>query len=513
MNFLPIARLEMRRAARQPMTYYARALTGLLTISTGLGFVFAGFHRAMSTASAGQAVFWMLTGSGYVLLAAQVILLTCDCVSQEKRAGTLGLLFLTDLDGFDIVAGKLTAQVIRSLYCLMAAFPAFGFCIILGGVGLGDFVKVALALLNTLFYFAALGILISACVWRERTAAAWGGLALLFLGALLPILSMVCASPLFLTLIPAGAVLAALGASAGLISPPPVATALLVPHALGWLFIGAASYLVPRSWRREAPIVPVRRAAPTHPTTSASLEPLPWFVEPAKPLLITSLLVLICAVTLAGALLGPAGTKNWAAPVTIVLLHSVLKFQAASLSSRMLAGKRQSGELELLLTTPYDEDKILDSCMTGLKRSLFWPTLFALAVDSTLLILGFLNAGFGLGGLGWAFLVVAEVIWALLNLFSLSWVGLFLGLKLASPAKAASRAILYVVLLPWGVMFSFAALAAMLRSSPGMGDVSPTAVVIFVLSLLFCNSYFTGWAINDLRDRFRFLAAQTWTRP
>ena len=175
MNFLPIARLEMRRAARQPMTYYARALTGLLTISTGLGFVFAGFHRAMSTASAGQAVFWMLTGSGYVLLAAQVILLTCDCVSQEKRAGTLGLLFLTDLDGFDIVAGKLTAQVIRSLYCLMAAFPAFGFCIILGGVGLGDFVKVALALLNTLFYFAALGILISACVWRERTAAGSSG--------------------------------------------------------------------------------------------------------------------------------------------------------------------------------------------------------------------------------------------------------------------------------------------------------------------------------------------------
>src|ERR1039458_5874991 len=195
MNFLPIAHLEMRSAARQRMTYYARCLTGLLAICTGLGFVFAGFNRVMSTSSAGQAVFGVMAGSAYVLLAAQAMLLTCDCVSLEKREGTLGLLFLAGLNGFDIVAGKLAAQVSRSLYCLMAAFPAFGCCIILGGVGLGDFVKVALGLLNTLFYFAALGILISACVWRERPATALGGLALLVLGALLHILSGMCDSP------------------------------------------------------------------------------------------------------------------------------------------------------------------------------------------------------------------------------------------------------------------------------------------------------------------------------
>jgi hypothetical protein len=460
-NFLPIAHLELRRAARKPMTYYSRCLTALLAISIGLGFLFAGFNRAMSASSAGQAVFGALAAGAYVLLAAQAVLLTCDCVSLEKREGTLGLLFLTGLNGFDIVAGKLAAQGSRSLYCLMAAFPAFGFCMILGGVGPGDFVEVALGLLNTLFYFAALGILISACVWRERAAAAWGGLALLVLGALLPVLCVMFNWPSFLALIPAGAMVAVPGPGAIMASPPDVALALLVPHALGWLYIAAASWLAPRSWIR-APniIVPNRPGGAVRQAKSPRPDLPPWVAEPSKPLLTTTLLLMICTVTLTGTLLGPAWMKMSAAPVTIVLLHTVLKFQAASQAGRMLAGKRRSGELELLLTTPYDEDEILRGCLLELKRSLFRPTLFALGVDSAVLIFGLVVPGFGVG-VWWAAAVAGEVIWLLVNLYSLCWVGLFLGLRLANPAQAAGRAIFCVVLLPWVLVVVFGALATL----------------------------------------------------
>ncbi|MGA2540289.1 MAG: hypothetical protein ABSG78_01870 [Verrucomicrobiota bacterium] len=512
MNFLPIVHLEMRSAARRPTTYYTRCLIALLAISAGLGFVFAGFNRVMSTSSAGQAVFALLAGGGYVLLAAQAILLTCDCVSLEKREGTLGLLFLTDLNGFDIVAGKLAAQVSRSLHGLLAAFPAFGFCIILGGVGLGDFAKVALGLTNTLFYFAALGILISACVWRERAATAWGGLALLVPGALLPILCVMCNSPAGLALIPAGAMLAALSPVAGLASPPDFTGSLLVSHALGWLYIGAASCLVPRCWTRAANAAPARPSTLARQIKSPPQDLPSWALQPAKPLLTLALMVMICAVILAGALLGPPWMKAPAAPVTILLLHSVLKYQAAAQAGRMLAGKRRSGELELLLTTPYDEDEILRGCLLELKRSLFWPVLFALGVDLGLLILGCLRAGFGLD-LGWEAAVVVEVVWLLVNLYSLTWVGLFLGLRLATPAKAASQAIFYVVLLPWVLLICSVALATPLvwRHRFGQEPGVPFAG-IFVFALVFCNSFFPGWAINELRDRFRFLAAQAWTR-
>jgi len=516
MNFLPIAHLELRRAARKPMTYYSRCLAGLLAFSTGLVFVFAGFNRVMSAASAGRAAFGLLAGAAYLLLAAQAILLTCDCLSLEKREGTLGLLFLTDLNGFDIVAGKLAARISRSLYCLMAAFPAFGFCIILGGVGLPDLVMVTLGLLNTLFFFAALGILISAWVWGERAAASWGGLALLVLGVLLPIFGLILNSTSFLALIPAGAMLAAPSLVAGIGSPPNVAASLLIPHALGWLFIGAASGLVPRSWTPSAHVHPPGRTAAARPRRSLTSPsyPTPWVTEPAQPFLTTALLVIICAailgVVLPGRLpwLGPGWVEARVALVTILLWHSVLKFQAASQAGRMLAGRKRNGELELLLTTPLGEAEVLRGCLFELKRRLFWPTLIALSVDAALLIFGWRQEWFG-NGQAWAAMVVAEVVWLLVNLYGLSWVGLFLGLKLANSAWAAGQAVLYVVLLPWLVVIAFAAPLALVAGGRFGPDLGLPGAGLFVISLAFCNSFFPCWAVNELRDNFRSWAART----
>ena len=48
---------------------------------------------------------------------------TMDCISEEKREGTLGLLFLTDLKGYDVALGKLCANSVRSFYALLATVP------------------------------------------------------------------------------------------------------------------------------------------------------------------------------------------------------------------------------------------------------------------------------------------------------------------------------------------------------------------------------------------------------
>ena len=48
---------------------------------------------------------------------------TADCLSEEKREGTLGLLFLTDLKGYDVVLGKLAATSVSAFYGLLAALP------------------------------------------------------------------------------------------------------------------------------------------------------------------------------------------------------------------------------------------------------------------------------------------------------------------------------------------------------------------------------------------------------
>jgi len=62
------------------------------------------------------------------------LFLTADCLSEEKREGTLGFLFLTDLRGYDVVFGKLVATSLRGFYAMLAALPVMGVTLVLGGI-------------------------------------------------------------------------------------------------------------------------------------------------------------------------------------------------------------------------------------------------------------------------------------------------------------------------------------------------------------------------------------------
>ena len=80
--------------------------------------------------------------------------LTADCLSVEKREGTLGLLFLTDLRGYDVVLGKLFSTSLRSSYGLVAGFPVLALPLLLGGVTGSAFWRVVLVLLAHVFYLS-----------------------------------------------------------------------------------------------------------------------------------------------------------------------------------------------------------------------------------------------------------------------------------------------------------------------------------------------------------------------
>ena len=85
---------------------------------------------------------------------------TADCLSQEKREGTLGLLFLTDLKGHDVVLGKLVATSVRGFYGLLAVFPVLAVPLLLGGTTSGEFWRVVLVLMDTFLFSLAIGILV-----------------------------------------------------------------------------------------------------------------------------------------------------------------------------------------------------------------------------------------------------------------------------------------------------------------------------------------------------------------
>src|SRR5580658_10052882 len=114
MSVLPIVARELRGASRRRGTFRVRTAVATVAVLTGV-FIFLA-TLGTPAAQSGRTIFQGLSALllFYCLAAGRV--LTVDCLSAEKREGTLGLLFLTDLKGYDVVLGKLAATSLNGLY-------------------------------------------------------------------------------------------------------------------------------------------------------------------------------------------------------------------------------------------------------------------------------------------------------------------------------------------------------------------------------------------------------------
>src|SRR5687768_4645112 len=138
MTLLPVVERELRVAARERGTYRVRFLAAFLTIlfsAFSLWFVRVAFNERPIPP---RDLFLFLSWICYIFVAIAGFTLTCDTISQEKRDSTLGLLFLTDLRGYDIVLGKLTVAAARGLYALGATFPVLALPLMMGGTNLAE---------------------------------------------------------------------------------------------------------------------------------------------------------------------------------------------------------------------------------------------------------------------------------------------------------------------------------------------------------------------------------------
>src|SRR5689334_20580853 len=112
MTFLPIVQRELLVASRRHSTYTTRLIVALVAVVIGLFCYIANLrtpaHLVANYIFRGLSVLALL----YCLAAGRRS--TADCLSEEKREGTLGLLFLTKLKGYDVIFGKLTATSLNS---------------------------------------------------------------------------------------------------------------------------------------------------------------------------------------------------------------------------------------------------------------------------------------------------------------------------------------------------------------------------------------------------------------
>src|SRR5664279_5746157 len=252
MNCLLIVGRELRLAARKRSTFWLRVAAALTAMVIGGGCILFSLVPGSSAFQMGSVLFnvltWLCLGAGL----SAGLFFTSDCLSEEKREGTLGLLFLTDLRGYDVALGKLLATSLRCFYALLAVLPILAITMFMGGVSGALYWKGALALVNALFFSQAAGMAVSA-ISRDSQKAMMGTLLLLLLLAVGgPVADSTLAGMGQRTFEPLWSI-----SSPGFVLVAASAfrshywAALAVTQLLGWGMLGLACVLVPYTWQER----------------------------------------------------------------------------------------------------------------------------------------------------------------------------------------------------------------------------------------------------------------------
>src|SRR4051812_47559482 len=122
MTFLPVVERELRVTARSRKLYLGRAAAAFISLLLVVWFLMM-FAQGSNSAETALKIFWGLSSFSFLYCLVGGLFLTADSISEEKREGTLGLLFLTNLKGYDVAFGKLAATSLRAVYSVIAIFP------------------------------------------------------------------------------------------------------------------------------------------------------------------------------------------------------------------------------------------------------------------------------------------------------------------------------------------------------------------------------------------------------
>jgi hypothetical protein len=180
-----IARRELRVSVRGRAHFWFRFAVALFACLAA-GLAMAGIDWSVATHEMGMHVMGSLAQAGSLACLAAGALLTADSISSEKRQGTLGILFLTHLKGSEVVLGKMASAWVGGFYGLLGLLPVMALPLFLGGVTAGDFLRVWVLLLCTLFAALAAGLLCSCAHRREQAAILQTAILLLVISHGLP---------------------------------------------------------------------------------------------------------------------------------------------------------------------------------------------------------------------------------------------------------------------------------------------------------------------------------------
>lgn len=470
MNPLPLFMRELVVAGRRGSTHRLKLAFG------GGSMLVALWALLLARSGTGLPILRGLTWIAALMAVFAAVVIASDTISRERREGTLGFLFLTDLGAMDVLAGKFAAAALLPMMGLIAMFPAFATCQLVGGVPVGLFWKTMLALLVTLIFSLSAALCVSSFCEDHRKA--YGGTTAL----------LTVASPLWL---------------------------IWCAQNLGWWsFLGVLSFFLvvclgllygcgkrlQLHWRddergrRRADVGANVRLSP------GLLEnfPVAWMMLRRQGLN-RKWTVAVFGVGCVGAVLLTPYLTVWELLVGVFGVHIVYEFILIARTAYFFYGDRQTGALELLLGSRLSNEEIFEGLNQYLfRRSFLFVSLLTLADVAVAVIIG-------IGGssrLAMLPLAMACALW--ITLFGLGWLGVYRALMMKHPSLAmlATFAQLSLVPMTAGVLFV---------AVPGTDFVALGFFYVVVSGLL--TAFFSMDAKAALVEHGRTLLLRPYTEP
>jgi len=547
LTLFPVVDRELRTAARRSKTHWVRlaAATAAFVVSAWIALWVA---KTQTPVTAGRWLFSYLTilAFGYCLLVGPFI--TADCISEEKREGTLGLLFLTELRSYDVVLGKWLANSLAGFYGLLAILPALGIPLLMGGVTAGEYGRTALAVVNAILFSLTVGMFVSTLSRDQSKAILGSAVAILGVSGLIPGLAAVFSSGLFTRALPNPLPAALMSpAYTGYLASERVYTtapgafwvSLALVCGMSCLCMGLTAVWLPRLWRESPEEKPIAHrwlwrlgyTAGWRATYKRRLETNPVYAVAARlrwPHWVFWALVSLVAVNVYWLTHGYR-TNTGASAFHTYFTHALVftnRVWLCVMACRFWIEARRTGALELILTSPMPARTLL----RGHWRAL-WLLFAGPVAVIALLHVSYIGENWRLAaqrgpfssGLmqHYAFSAGSSLLNFVTDVFAICWLGAWLSLASRRPTFVILKTFAWVVLGPWTLGILFPNLSSLLpvkvmtylNTSSVLralgGGMVGYSMVFRTLGWVGKNVLIILWARSRLRRHLRSAAAQT----
>ena len=557
MQFLSVAERELRVAARKRSSFRVRIFASVVALFVcGFSLWFVTLFRARPIP--GEQLFYVLSWLAFFFACIVGPALTADSVNEEQNNGTLGLLFLTNLNSISISLGKLFGHGVLALYSIISIVPIMALPFLLGGTDIQSLAKTAIVLVVTLVLSLVIGMFASTVCRKTWVATV---VALFILAALVmgvPIFTVIVrvalrtTLPAWLDLLTPAYSLYMAGPNATMLVGNRLWSALGVQMLIALGFFAATNVLLPRVWKegksrkktryfaaawnwlKYGP-AEARRKMRAH---LLRINPILWLScrERFGPFGFAAfLLVLVFCISWGGRNV-PFMIPNdpflapmvaWIAGLSFLYVAFCFRFAAAA--SERFAADRKAGALELITCTPITTREIIRGHWLGLVRRFWGAALLLLALHAFTLnyIVEAIRTAGEVHGFGWVEGIVRPVIHLFWNRSIPNELGPFYVAFLAALAAAVLIVILWFALGWLGMALSLRLkrqifgpwIAMILLAAPPVPVFLVTAFILGSEKRVFAENLFwalfrvgaAGFVIVLANALFWFFLARRWT--